>query len=527
MCRSLGVPVSISEPSTIAGGFRPREAQPVLPAVSALPRATWGFTVGPLGSDEILLEGAENRVRAWAPPGVPLSGTADEVLKSWRVAISLLGQALDPTAFSDVSTVAVGEVLDAVPTTLHGWVNTMTHRALARLELFLRTGMRVADHPMTTAQAATADLRRELSESDRARRSPLRVPRRACGVVDDARIAIDASVDAHVHQLVAALAAEVFELSLKHQRWRARFESLHDHDIGCTSASNYLRELCGSSLWRSYDVYPEKLLHRDRKVVTEMSCAPAVVDLKHLAPDGQVFSCSSPDGHLSPDGFKAYDDPSTCENAGHAFLSAAGWAIGRRRDCEQAEHLIHRRLLDVWSERYEPDARTADCAIRIRALRAILARHAAQPGQVPCRVCEEDSDVGRRHVSVTEQDGRADVLARTVQAHAVPTSVVMILGSFAHRTQVSSLECDVEVGELLVGISALDFAFERSLHYLPKLAGASTAARSASRKRSSEPLPSRGSGQGWRLGVHTPGSCGVCAAPAAESTHCSSPLSMV
>jgi hypothetical protein len=496
-----------------------------LPGTSALPRTAWGLTVGPLGSDEILLESAANRLRAWAPPGVPLSGTADEALKSWRVATSLSGQTLDPTAFPDVSTVAIGEVLGAVPRTLHAWVNATTHRALARLELFLRTGMRGADCPMTTAQAAIADLRRELSESDRARRAPFRVSRRAFGVVEDARIAIDASADAHVHRLVAALAAEVFELSLKHQRWRAQFEPLHD--IGCASASNPLRELCGSLLWRGYDAYPEILLQRDREVVTEMSCSPAVVGLKHFAPDGQMFSGPSPDGCLLPDDFKAYDGPSARENAGHAFLSAAGWTIERRRDCEQAEHLIHRGLHDVWSEGYESDARTADCAIRIRALRAILARHATQFGEVSCRVCEEDSDMDHRHVPVTEQDGRAEVLARTVQVHAVPTSVVMILGSFAHRTPVSSSECDVDVGKLLVGVNALDFAFDRSLRHLPKLAGASASARSASRQRASEPLPSCGSGPGGRLGVLTPGSRCACAAPAAESTHCSSPLSMV
>jgi hypothetical protein len=534
MCRSLGVPVSISERLTVAGGFRPREAQPVAPGAWSPEQAVWGLTVGPLGSDEILLEGTANRLRAWAPPGVPLSGTADEALQRWRVATSPSGHALDPTAFSDVTAVAVGEVLDAVPRTLHAWVTTTTHRALARLELFLRTGMRVADRPMTTAQAAAEDLRRELSESDRARRVPLRVSRRAFGAGEHARAALDGFVAALAHRLIAAMTADVFELSLEQQRWREHSEALHDHEIACGSISSLatdgLRELCGSSLWSRHE--SESLLQRYSEAVTQASSIPAAVQMKQFALSGQVFSgvsCppSEPDEGLWRDDFKRYDGRSAWESASQAFLSAARWASEGRRDSEQAERLIDRRLHGVWGEKREPDPRIADYTIHVRALGAFLATHAAQPGEVSCSACEEGSDVGHRRVPVTEADGAAEALARIVGAQAVPASMVLILGSFPHTTPVSSFQCDVDAGEFLIGATPLDFGLDRSLHYLPKLVGVSASAPSAPHQRPSEPLARRDSYAGWRPRVHTPGSCGACGAPMAESAHRSAPLSMV
>ncbi len=535
MCRSLGVPVSISELSTIASGFRPREAQSVLPGTSALPRTAWGLTVGPLGSDEILLEGAANRLRAWAPPGVPLSGAAEEALQRWRVATSPSRQALDPTAFSDVSSVAVSEVLDAVPRTLHAWVIATTHRALARLELFVRTGMRVADGPMTTTQAAAADLRRELSESDRARRAPPRVSRRAFDACEHARTALDGFVAALAHRLIAALTADVFELSLEQQRWREHSEALHDrdHDMGYGSTASLtadsLRELCGGSLWSRHESYPESLLQRYREVVTQASLIPAVVQLTHFAPPGRAFSGSfcppnPPHALLWPGEFKDCDGPSTRESAAHAFLSAARWASERRRDCEQAER--HRRLHYVWGEGSEMGPRIADHATHVRALRAFLATHAAQSGEVSCNACEEGSDSVHRDAPMTECDGAADVLAQVVQAQAVPTSGVLILGSFSHTTPVSPFEGDVDAGELLVGASALDLVFGRSLRYLPKLVGVGAPARSASHQSPSDPPTYQGSHAESSLLVHN-GACGACGAPAGESTHCPVPLSMV
>jgi hypothetical protein len=531
--------VSISEPSTIAGWFWPREAQPVVPGTSAQPRKAWGLAIGPLGSDEILLEGAAKRLRAWAPPGVPLSATADEALQRWRVGTSPSGQALDPTAFSDVSGVAVGEVLDAVPRTLHAWVTATTHRALVRLELFVRTGMRVADGPMTTAQAAAAELRRELSEAHLARRAPVRVSRRASPGSERQPIAADGSVAAHVHRLIAALTSQVLELSLEHQRWRDHFEPLHehehDHDIGCglmsSLAVDSLRELYGSSLWSGHASFPERLLQRYREVVTEMSWMPAVVKLKHLEPGGQMFSRSSappasPDGRLFPDDFEGYDGPNAHDSAAHAFLSAARWASEGGRDCEQAEHLIYWQLRGAWGNGREPDGRDADRATHIRALTAMFATHAAQPGEVSSSACEEDPHVGHRRVPVTERDGATDLLAQIVQAQTVSTKVVVILGSYPHEAPVSSLECDVNAGGP-PAVTALAFALDRALHYLPMLVGMSAPARSAPHQHQSDLLP-RGSRAELHLGRHSPGSCSACgAAPEGESTHCSAPLSMV
>lgn len=525
VCRSLGVLVSISETSTIAVGFWPREAQPALPGTSALPRTAWALAIGPLGSDEILLEGAAKRLRAWAPPGVPLSGVADEALQRWRVATSPSGQLLGPTVFSNASGVAVGEVLDAVPRTLHAWVTATTHRALARLELFVRTGMRVVDGPMTTTQAAAANLRRELSEADRARRAPLRVSRRAFGAGEHARTVLDGFVAALAHRLIAALTADVFELSPEQQRWRKHSKALHDHDYGSIAslAADSLRELCGSSLWNRHESYTESLLLRYREVLRQASSMPAVVQLTHFTPPGQVLSGSScpPNpsrARLWPGEFTDCDGPSTREGAGHAFLSAARWASEMRRDCEQAERLIHRRLHDVWGEGSEPDPRIAEHAIHVRALRAFLATHAAQPGEVSCSACGEGSDSVNRDTPMTECDGAVDVLARVVQAQAVPTSVVLILGSFPHATPVSPFECDVDADEFLIGASALDLAFD--------CFGVGTPARSASHQRPSDPLTYHGSHADSRLLVHN-GACGTCGAPAAESTHCPTPLSMV
>jgi hypothetical protein len=386
----------------------------------------------------------------------------------------------DPAAFSGVSDVAVGEVLDAVPKTLHAWVTAMTHRALARLDLFVRTGMRVADGPMTAAQASAADLRRELSEAHHARRGPVKVSRGALGSEEEWGIAIDSSALAHAHRLIAALVAEASQLSITRQRWRAQCEPLHDNGAGYGSTASVttdpLRGLCGRSLRSSYGSDPASLLERYRVLVTDMSSSPAALELKHLEPDRQVFSHPLSDWCLLRDRSVGCDGPGARGDTGRPFLSAAGWATAGRRDFEQAEHLMRRRLHDACREEAEPDPCVADYTIDVSVLRAFLATHAAQFGKVSCRVCEDSSDVDPRHVPVTEHVSLLDGLARTAPAHVIPTNVVLVLGSYGHNTPVSSFESDVDAGEFLVGPAALDYPFDRSLYYLPKFFGVSTPA---------------------------------------------------
>jgi hypothetical protein len=529
--------VSISEPSTSAGGLRTREAQPVLPGTSTL-STTWGLATGPLGSDEILLEGGAKRLRAWAPPGVPLSGTADEHLRRWRVGTSPSGQALDPTAFPSVGSVAVGEVLGAVPKTLDSWVTATTVRALDRLEQFVRTGAPVADAAIRDAQAAAADLRRELSEARRARRAPTRVSRRGDRDGEDTRVARDALSSEQLARLIAALAAEVFEFSLIGQRWREEPERLHDPDVGCASmgrmALESLRELREESLCAAtYESHLNGLHQHRRWVLADFGQFPTPVGLSQFTPSAEMLmrltsaSTALHDGHLWPDGSTAEDSLDAHESVGRMSLAVTGPATEHSCEREGTEHLL-RRLVDEVAPEREPDLPIGDFAAHVHALRAVLGPGAAQSNEFLCGDREQRAHFGHLGVSMADYSAATDAAAQFVHAQLAHSNVLMLLGFYPSDESIIPLEFEPDAGKLPPTTSALSSALRRSLDCLRTLRGAGALSavgappRSTPLRRSADPGTCRDSYPVRRLRVHAHKSCEACAERSMAETACCS-----
>jgi hypothetical protein len=120
----------------------------------AISAATWEVVTAPWGSGGVLVATSRHVSRAWAPPGVALTGDDDEVVHRWRATGSAPG---------DVEVTRLPAVLDLVPADYAGWAIDVTRDAVATLELFAATGE--PDDDPAEALARAAGLQDEIDDA--------------------------------------------------------------------------------------------------------------------------------------------------------------------------------------------------------------------------------------------------------------------------------------------------------------------------------------------------------------------------
>jgi hypothetical protein len=121
--------------------------------------SAWEIVGGPWGGGTILVADSPFWARAWAPPGVPLSGVEDEPLERWRFA-SRAPDADDCETRTEVW--ALAQVVDAVMEQFRDWALGATRDALRGLELAVRSFWATEDE----TRAADAQTCAELLEAE-------------------------------------------------------------------------------------------------------------------------------------------------------------------------------------------------------------------------------------------------------------------------------------------------------------------------------------------------------------------------
>src|SRR4051794_40851378 len=182
---------------------------PFLADIATFGDATWEIVTAPFGAGTMLVATSRRISRAWAPPGVALTGEDHETIERWRSTLDVLAPDDE-----DIEVRTLSAVIAEVPEAFAGWAVDATRDALATMEVFARTGE--PDAHTAEALRAASTLRFELELAQR----PL-VPAPVTAPVDPP--ALDAALrllsDVDFERLVGTVIREEFSISVRDLAW--------------------------------------------------------------------------------------------------------------------------------------------------------------------------------------------------------------------------------------------------------------------------------------------------------------------